>query len=125
MKTKEKTTVEKLRRDLKTQQTQVMRLSNVKEIDYNAFQYEVGMQVLEAHMIEDEQVRRFSSKKEYWNFFKMLWRNHERAVIYFLNEKQEFDWNDYQNKMQEMVECRRTWLSLRQYMSINNRNNGR
>src|SRR5690554_8210740 len=39
MKTKEKTTVEKLRRDLKTQQTQVMRLSNVKEIDYNAFQY--------------------------------------------------------------------------------------
>jgi len=125
MKVKEQSTVERLRRDLKTQQTQVMHLSNTTELDYNRFQYQIGMQVLEAHTIEQEQVNRFSANKGYWNFFKMLWRNHERAVIYFLNEKKEFERTDYENKMQEMVECRRTCLSFSQFLSFNINKNGK
>jgi len=117
---KKKTAVDKIRTDMKTQQKQVIRQSKVSEMDYNSFQYEVGMRILEAHMIERTQVNKLSVDKSYWSFFKMLWRNHERALIYYLCEKQEFNWSDYQAKMNEMIESRRTWLSLRQFLQLKN-----
>lgn len=114
----EKTAVERLVNDLKIQQRQVMRLSQVSQMEYNTFQYEVGCKILDAHLIEPEHSLSIQKKKGYWSFFKMIWRNHERATIYFLNEKQEFDWEDYRQKMLEMVESRRTALSLQQFLSI-------
>ena len=118
METKERTNVQRARAHLRTQQHQVINLSGLSEADYNAFQYEIGMQVLEAHMVDHKSARKLSGSKKYWNYLKMQWRNHEKVVIQFLVQKGEFKVQEYQSKMQEMVESKRTALTLRQFLTI-------
>ena len=112
------TILETAKSTMKIQQRMVLSLSNITEMEYNTFQYQLGLDVLNSHIVNDENIRCLERDKNYWNWFKVHCYEHERAVVQFLTRKQEFDFLDYRRKMIELVESRRTVLSFQQFLTL-------
>lgn len=124
MKVKAVTQVKRCKNDLKSQQQLVMEKAQADDLMYNTFQFEIGLAILNAHIISDKNILELSKNRMYWNWLRVEWRRHEKIVIQYLGDKDQY-WSIYKTKMNEMVESKIVYRSLRNFLSIIINNNGK
>lgn len=111
--------IEEIRTDLKVQKEQVIQISSMSELEYHEFLFEIGIKVLEANIIDPQNVSKIAGNKMYWNFFRLQWLNYEKIAIRFVNRRQGQDAeNEYKRRMSELIHSRRMWLSLQQFFTM-------
>ena len=111
------TQLARCKNELKTQQQIVMAQSHVDELTYNQFQFDIGMAILNAHIISDKNIYELSKNRMFWNWLRVEWRRHENIVIQYLGDQDDY-WPRYQSKMNQMIESKIVYRSLRNSLSI-------
>lgn len=112
------TILEETRKTIKTQQHQVLYLTQVSEMEYNEFQFQLGIHLLKSYLCNDKALHKMERDKHYWNWFKMRYQNHEDVVIKYLTKKNEFIWFDYKSKMIELINSKRTSMQFAHLLTL-------
>lgn len=112
------TTLEKQRQEMKAQQQIVLNESKASEMEYNEFQYFLGLDTLSANIEDQELADKLTKSKQYWSWFKVRYQEHERVVIPYLRQKGTLEWIDYKRLMLEVIDSKRTTLSILHFLTI-------
>lgn len=107
--------------DISSQQRDVLNCCRITDVEYNTFQFETGVRILHAHIHDEYTIKQLERDKMYWSWFRIEYKNREAMVIRYLHQSQNFNFIDYQNKMSQMIESKRTYLSLKSLLTLINK----
>ncbi|MCO5230171.1 MAG: hypothetical protein M9958_03345 [Chitinophagales bacterium] len=93
-------------------------MSQISVEQYNGFQFEIGMQLLEVNLVHQEDIRKVSYSREYWNFFKLHWLRYEDIALRIIKKDCPDPLEQYQRRMNEIVHSRRMYLALQQFITL-------
>lgn len=96
----------------------IMDFFKINDLDYGTFQFELGIKLLNDHLVEQEQIKLMSENKNFWNWFKMQYIECERMVMEIIIETQQRDFIEYQLQIVKAFNARKVHLSFHHFLSV-------
>lgn len=112
------TQIEDLRKKIDTQMKIVQSIYDIDNMDYNNFQFDLGLQVLQAKIIHNTTIQQLSYDKNYWNWFKMQYQILEEETLHYLSQTNNNSFQRYQRMMSCKMINKRTDIAFHQFLTI-------